>query len=129
MSLRLILATPRVQPHVQESPFIFADDVDVVVYPFHSVNVGVPSVVIVSTSLIDDIVNDSAMLFVVSFRVHALVLSIVDVVEVVSIGFVELALLRVFRQTSSCNGLVDVRVHATCLHEARIHDERIARMC
>ena len=75
VSFRLILGTPRVQPHIQESRFIFTDDVDAVVYPLHRMNVGVSSVVIVSTSLGDDIVDDSAMPFVVLLGVQALVLS------------------------------------------------------
>ena len=58
-------------------------------------NVGVSSVVIVSPSLRDDVIDDSAVRLVVLVGVRALLLVMVDLVQIVPVSCVELVLGRV----------------------------------
>ena len=95
---RLILAPSRIQPHVKESGFVPANRVEVVHDPLHCPDIRLASMVIVSSALIDDVVHESTVFFEVQICFLALVLSIVEVLEIVPIGIIELTLVRVFCQ-------------------------------
>ena len=90
ISVRLILTIAVEQPHFKEPPLCLADVIDFEVHPLHRVSIGVASVVVVPTSLRDNILHDIRL----EVRVCdvALILVLVKLVQVVPMSCVILVL-------------------------------------
>ena len=99
MSGRLVLASPRYHPHVQESGFISANHVEFIHDPLHCPNIRLASVEVVASTLIDAVIHDSIMNVEVLICLPALVRSIVESPEVVPKFVIVLPLSRMSRQS------------------------------
>ena len=98
VSGRLVLASPRYQPHVEESGFISANHVEFIHDPLYCPHIRLSSVEVVASTLIDAVFHDSIMNVEVLICLPALVRSIVENPEVVPECVIVLPLSRMSRQ-------------------------------
>ena len=96
---RLVLTSPRYEPHVHESGFISANHVEFIHDPLYCPYVRLSSVEVVASTLVDAVFHDSIMNVEVLICFPAPVRSMVESLEVVPKCVVELSLSRMSRQS------------------------------